>query len=254
MKKLLLSITASALLSTGVFAQTTAQDWTKTDCASASHNLFSYLDNFEVVVMEFGMGCSSCSTAANYLINTLRTKYDASHPGKVKFFYLDYWTGNTCPADVQPMLNGFNFHAGFDNCMAEKNYYMTGSPMPAIVIAAGPAHTVIYEKNSFNQANDTTNIRTAIDNALISMSVPCCNNQIVPLTVSPNPSNGVFVIESGFIISSVSVFDITGKEVYTSSYNSNKINIDLTGMVEKGIYFAEITINGKKQVEKIVVE
>jgi len=252
MKKLLLTTTASFTFVFS-FAQTTAQDWTKTDCSSNSVNLFSLLDNNEVVVMEFGMGCSSCSVAANYLINTLKAKYDISHPGSVNFFYMDYWTGNTCTGDVQPMLAGYAFDAGFDNCMNEKNYYMTGSPMPAIVIATGPAHTVIYEKNSFNQGNDTANIRTSIDNALMMLSIgdPVATNNI---SVSPNPSNGNITIESYNNITSIMIYDIAGKEVYTSRPDINKINLDLTGMVEKGIYFAEITIDGKTQTEKIVIE
>lgn len=252
MKKLLLTGTAMTLMAVS-FAQTTAQDWTKNDCSSNSINLFSLLDNQEVVVMEFGMGCSSCSVAANYLINTLKAKYDVSHPGRVNFFYMDYWTGNTCAGSVQPMLNGYAFNAGFENCMNEKNYYMTGSPMPAIVIVAGSSHAVVYEKNSFNQANDTTNIRTAIDNALILMSVPVVTAE-KQINIMPNPSNGNFTIEATDLITSVVLYDITGKQVYTSAANSTKVDLKLNEVLEKGIYFAEITVNGKTIKEKFIVE
>lgn len=254
MNKIILSL-SFFFISYFTVAQTTAQDWNKTDCSGGDHNLFSYLDNYEVVVIEFGMGCGSCSSAADYLINTLKTKYDASHPGKVKFFYMDYWAGNDCAGYVQPMLNGYAFDAGFENCQPELSYYMTGSPMPAIVIAAGPMHSVIYEKNNFIAGSDTTNIRSEIDTALMMLAGPqcfCTDEEYIRLY--PNPSEGNIDIRSTFDITSIMIYDIAGKEVFFLSPNAKIVNIGLGGTIAKGIYFAEITVEGHRQIEKFVVE
>jgi len=246
------SFTAFTFCNSG--AQTVAQDWTLNDCDGNPVSLFSLLDNNEVVVMEFGMGCSSCYDAAAYLIDTLKVQYDITNPGKVKFFYMDYWVGNDCVNNVAPILALYNFDSGFEHCQAEKNYYISGSPMPGIVIASGPGHIIAYESNAFSN-NDTTTIRTSIDNALMTMSLPVCECDLLSkLVISPNPTNGNITIQSSFEITSVAVFDITGKQIYSASPNTSKVNLDLTGITEKGIYFAEIIINGKTQTGKFVIE
>ena len=64
----------------------TAMDFNMTDCNDTMHHLFAdYLDNEEVVIMEFFMECPSCVLASQSLspmFNGLAIQY----PGKVNFF------------------------------------------------------------------------------------------------------------------------------------------------------------------------
>lgn len=241
-------------------AQTTAQDFTLTDCNSNSHTLFTYLDAEEVVVIEFGMGCSSCYTAATALMG-MQTNYDSSQPGKVNFFYMDYWTGNTCASDVAPMMSANNFDAGFDNAGAQKSYYMTGSPMPGIVIVAGSNHSVIYEKNSF-ASGDVATMTAAIDNFFATIGIE--ENKLTEenFTLYPNPAeNNVTLtttLENSVTGVSIEVTDITGKVVavlsdLTLSEGTNSINIPLNDL-ESGQYIVRIITSETvitKNIQKI---
>ena len=70
----------------------------------------------------------------------------------------------------------------------------------------------------------------------------------------PNPTDGVFVIEleenSKY---DVTVIDILGKTVYTSSINNMNTTIDLSGF-DKGVYTVELKDENSKYTEKLIVE
>ena len=70
----------------------------------------------------------------------------------------------------------------------------------------------------------------------------------------PNPTDGVFVIEldknSKY---EVTVIDILGKTIYTSSINDMNTTIDLSGL-EKGVYTVELKDGNSKYTEKLIVE
>ena len=70
----------------------------------------------------------------------------------------------------------------------------------------------------------------------------------------PNPTDGVFVIEleenSKY---DVTVIDILGKTIYTSSINDMNTTIDLSGL-EKGVYTVELKDRNSKYSEKLIVE
>jgi len=70
----------------------------------------------------------------------------------------------------------------------------------------------------------------------------------------PNPTNGIFVIELDKNLKyEVTVIDILGKTVYTSSINDMNTTIDLSGL-EKGVYTVELKDENSKYTEKLIVE
>lgn len=244
MKNSTLLFISTVFLSLAGFSQP-AFDWTKTDCSSTSHTLFSYLDNEEVVIMEFVMGCSSCTDAATYLLQT-RDKYAVSNPGKVQVFYMDYWTGNDCAADVIPAAAPYAFDAVFDHCQPELSAYMTGSPMPAVIIAAGSNHQVIYQQNSFMPA-DTLAMETAITNFFATISVEE-NTLVDNVRLFPNPATGVVCLnfdnqKNGKF--SASVYDLSGRKVKTLDLGdliigTHKIRLN-TDELSRGSYVLSLT-------------
>lgn len=69
----------------------------------------------------------------------------------------------------------------------------------------------------------------------------------------PNPTNSILNIEiSDYTLHEndlqVKLYDVTGKEVYTSVINKQKLNLDLS-YLEKGIYFIQINIDDKKYLK-----
>jgi hypothetical protein len=248
MKKTYFIILALVIGSNFSFGQMVAPDWTLTDCASNSHNLYSILDSQEVVVMEFSHGCASCSNAASYLMN-IKAQYDISHPGKVNWFFMDY-NGNTCPT-VTSMISSFDFDAAFVNCQPQKdNYYPSIFPMPAVVIAAGNYHTVIFQNNTWLNS-DTADIKTALDHFFVTVGVENENN--TQLNVYPNPVHSTlfvkFLDQSGFRIT-----NMVGQEQKVSVVNimDTGLLIDVSGLTN-GNYILEIA-SPDRAMRKIFVK
>jgi hypothetical protein len=70
--------------------------------------------------------------------------------------------------------------------------------------------------------------------------------------LKPNPSNGVFSVNSQFEIEKVEIYNTKGQVISSLNTNSNEVSIDLTG-VERGIYFVKVNSNGIISNEKIII-
>lgn len=257
MKKIVffLLLAVSAKLS----AQTTAQNWTKTDCNGVSHTLFSYLDSNKVVVMEFGMGCSSCIVAGQNL-TTMKNTYASSNPGDVHFFYLDY-TSNSCTTINNSLANNAIDFPGINAAATQKNYYTTGSPMPMVVVVGGPSHKVYYKKTSYS-TGDNTAIQNAINLALSEMSVTGIADNTKPSLFSayPNPAKNEVTITYHLEKTSdvtLRIFDFAGKEVYaasTKNVGSGNQNVLVpTSELAAGLYYVSINTETSKQTLKLEI-
>lgn len=245
MKKILLSL--SLVFCLLVNAQQTAQDWTNTDCISGNtYNLFNLLDSNKVVVMEFEMGCYSCA-AASVILEERKQAYDTAHPGKVEFFVMDYWPGNTCTT-VSKFINDSSFTMpGFANCGPDKDYYTLSMPMPMVVIAAGSNHSVYYKKLYFD-STDTQDLTNAIDLALsdIASGINNPNAEGFSVSVAAGPAMaGVYlnVSLSGGDQSmlDLEVYDMLGNKVgeqktELTGTDFAQIKLDLPEVMT-GIYF-----------------
>ncbi|MCX6296166.1 MAG: T9SS type A sorting domain-containing protein [Bacteroidetes bacterium] len=256
MKKILTLTSVLLFISLSNYAQT-AVDWTKLDCSGISHNLYTYLNNEDVVIMEFAMGCSSCTNAGARLLST-KDKYAISNPGKVNVFYMDYWPGNTCATVVLPTTTPYAFDAVFDHSLAEKdNYFASSSPMPGIAIAAGSSHQIIYQVNSFVDA-DTTLIEQAITAFFATANIKenLFENTI---TLSPNPSTGDVIInftntETENI--NISLFNLNGQLI--KGLFNEKVSVgDFKKIIDirsypKGLYYINIS-NSKYSIHKKIV-
>ena len=66
----------------------TATDFTADDCNGTSHNLYSELDDGNVVVLCWVMPCGPWFLGAEYAQNAVQS-FNISHPGKVKYYIVD---------------------------------------------------------------------------------------------------------------------------------------------------------------------
>lgn len=84
MKKLLVLAATMVAGISAATAQTTAMNFTQTDCSGTSHTLFTDLNAGKVVIMEWYMGpsCQPCKTAAQQ-IEGLKSSLLQSYPCKV---------------------------------------------------------------------------------------------------------------------------------------------------------------------------
>ncbi len=77
------------------------------------------------------------------------------------------------------------------------------------------------------------------------------NNKV---TISPNPSSGIFTISASKKFSDIEIFDVLGKIVFKD--NSLKSNIDMDFSIQlKGIYFYKVTDQNKLvKFGKVIIE
>lgn len=223
MKKIITLFAATFLLGVTSFGQGIAPNWTLPDCSSTNHTLYNYLDSQEVVVMFFVMGCYTCTNAGNLMME-LKDDYDVSHPGKVNFFLMDYYPTNTC-YDVDTTWNTYHFDAYFSGCWAVKDhYYPTVYPMPAVVIAAGNYHTVIYNDLSW-QNTDTTLIKQSIDHFFATAGIE--ENLQDKINIYPNPASETLTIDLAAIpkeeFEGIEVYDSNGKKMKLVYNTTNEI-------------------------------
>jgi hypothetical protein len=260
MKKILLSLGLLFIVLFSNAQVTTSQDWTKTDCDGNSHTLFTYLNNNEVVVMMFEMGCSSCAAAGKVLEN-MKQVYDVSNPGKVHFFAMDYPVGETCLANTNAFMagNGLTYPA-FDHCLAEKNYYTSTSPMPMIVVTAGLAHNIFYIKNSYSTTgSDSIDIYNAIGLG-ITAGVDELNS-ITNMKVYPNPSESdpeiSFYLNSDAKVK-IDLVNVLGENVMTlvneqKQKGNYKLEISAAAL-PKGVYFISAVIGNSFGTFKVIIQ
>jgi hypothetical protein len=60
------------------------------------------------------------------------------------------------------------------------------------------------------------------------------------ITVYPNPSHGIFMMNARNGIEQIKVYNLTGKQIYSSKNNPSGLGVDLRGL-GSGIYFYQIT-------------
>jgi hypothetical protein len=76
------------------------------------------------------------------------------------------------------------------------------------------------------------------------------------ITLSPNPSNGVFTIALNTTVDilEASVTNTLGQIVKTeTAKNASQLTIDLSGM-SKGIYYLTLTTSGRKNILKLILD
>ena len=228
------------------YAQTTAQNWTKTDCSGKSHNLFAELDSGNVVVLEYVMmNCGSCVTAGNGL-KTIINPYTTSHPKKVRLYSIGYTNSYTC-TDMLNWKTANNFtHPVFTGGASDVSYY-GGMGMPTIVVVGKNNHKVYYKKLGYTSA-DNAAITSAINLALAQSGptgISKTDEAQLQIRLFPNPVaeelqiNMPEKLADQFVIT-----DLAGREHQTSilPFGSEvKIN---TSHLADGIYFMNFLKNG----------
>jgi len=78
-------------------------------------------------------------------------------------------------------------------------------------------------------------------------------HQISGLSIYPNPSTGIFTIATDDTVA-ITVFDITGKTVFTSAQISNGESINLTSL-QSGVYIAKLKgTDNMETTEKLIIK
>lgn len=239
MKKILTSIALMSLVAVSN-AQTTATNFTATDCSSTSHTLFTELDGGKVIVLAWVMPCSMCTNDAKAAYDAVQS-FATSHPGKVLYYLIDDAGDNPC-SSLTPWgtTNGITSPtAVFDNAggmISESNY--GGSGMPHIVVVGGSNHHIYFNKK--NGSNDGAAITDSINSALTALAVYNVSNTANEFKITPNPSANEVVISYSKSIKNVSVISLNGRVVMEQALSGDSKNVTINiSALAKGMYIVK---------------
>lgn len=253
MKKIITSL-ALAFAAFNVSAQTTATNFTATDCNSVSHTLFDELNSGKVVVLVWVMPCGMCNSGAKQAYDAAQS-FATSNPGQVLYYLVDdlgdascaqlasFATSNT----IGP--NNLTIFSNVGNLIKESDY--GGSGMPHVVVMGGNDHQIYFNKLN-GQAADQPGITTAINSALTALSVSSVANQI-SFSISPNPVNDKLTISYAKAVKAITLMSINGQIVREESYAKGMLNpsIDLGGLAIGTYTVRVIDAEGKSGIQKI---
>ncbi len=257
MKKLITTALLAAATSVAL-AQTTATNWTATDCNSTSHTLFNELDNGKVIVFVWVMPCGSCVAASTTAYNVVQS-FATSNPGQVLFYLADDLGDANCAA----LTNWINSNSigntanmtifgNSGNVINEADFGGTG--MPHVIVMGGTNHQIFFNKKN-SQANDQAGITTAINSALQALSINNVNSQI-EFSVSPNPVSENFAVSYTKAIKKITVTAVNGQIVKEETFATGKKNptVDMSETAS-GVYIIKITdIDDKTGIQKVIKE
>lgn len=223
-------------------AQTTAEDFTKTDCESVEYNLFDALDTGSVVVMEIVMldGCLPCITAA-HLMEPVIDEYNLNYENRILWFTMGYNDSYSCDELIAwKNANEIGCDAQFVEGADQAEYY-GGVGMPTIIIIGRNTHQVYYIKFGFIPS-DTVEFAEALDYAL-GIADPLTVNSLFQgnLNIYPNPVIDHIEFNQSFQAGSVArIYNSTGKLTLEKIIKGNSLDLS---QLSAGNYFLSISEN-----------
>ncbi|MES2286808.1 MAG: T9SS type A sorting domain-containing protein [Bacteroidota bacterium] len=258
MKKSLLFGFILFLIGFVAFGQTTATDFTLTDCAGNPHSLFTDLDAGKVIVISFVMPCASCIAPSVSAYDVVQN-YTISDPGRVVFYLSDDNGTTSCST-----LNAWASQNGMPNAtvisttaLKMSQYNGNGVGMPKIVVLGGSNHTVYYNENDGDNSHD---IDAAIIQALGATGMSEVENTIVNLNILPNPvknsANISYSLNQSKAIS-IEIFNVLGEKLKTIALEKQTAGkhtapIDLETF-SNGIYFIKLNASASSETVKFTV-
>jgi len=238
-------------------AQTTATNWTATDCSSVSHTLFTELDAGNIIVFIWVMPCGSCVNGAKAAYNAVQS-FATSHPGKVRYYIADDLGDASCTtltswitSNTIGATSNMTIFSNAGNVINEADFGGTG--MPHVIVMGGTDHKIHYNKKN-SLTNDQPGITAAINTALGALSTPVITSEN-SVSVVPNPATGVITVSYASAVQQVSVTSVTGEIVRNVTFENGKMNptVNLAD-VAPGIYFVKVKDNDGKTFVKEVVK
>ncbi|MDG2369567.1 MAG: T9SS type A sorting domain-containing protein [Flavobacteriales bacterium] len=253
MKKQILAFSLFLLSSLGLVSQTNATDFTANDCDGVTHNLFSELNNEQVVVIAWVMPCATCiQDPLNAYVAV--ESYALSHPGRVKFYLVDDYADTPCQS-LETWANNYGMGSCtmFSDAAVDMGDY--GQPgMPKIVVLGSSDHKIYFNQNSSSQGIDL-----AIDLALSESSTSIKSNLNFTISTFPNPATNSLNINYNLVQKSkltFEIFNLLGANVITHKNDFNQLSgaykLNVSNL-KNGTYLLKVSTENGQRVIKFSV-
>jgi hypothetical protein len=259
MKKITLILVAIIFSTIVSLAQTTAIDFTLTDCDGISHTLFPIIDSGNAVVLVYEHQCGSCVAGVGNLKSAINTNFSTTP--NIRVLYLD--NGGYSCSSVKTWISSHSYIPGPAFTYASDQSTPYGPGMPVIVVAGTKSHKVYIVANNSGPATYTnvTNLKNAIQSALTDISNGINSEQGNNSSVSiyPNPAdNNKTWLHFNNSLSKVSGFEIVNAAgqiiqpltIIQPGVQDKEIS---TSRLEKGIYFIYLNSSEGTIVKKLIV-
>lgn len=260
MKKIILTVCTFLLATTLTFAQTTATNFTATDCNSNVHTLFTELDNGKIVVLVWIMPCGTCINDALGAYNAVQS-FAASHPGKVIYYLIDdIGNANCATLSAWATTNGMDVSKivifnNTGNSIKESDY--GGGGMPHVAVVGGTNHKIHI--NILDGANNEAAFKNAISAAL-STNVSQFEKEKVIISVYPNPAKNHIAVQFALDKEeeiTISIFNAIGSQVKSviipQTVGKLQTNINFDGTLSNGVYFLQLKTGERMKTVKFEV-
>lgn len=206
----------------------------------------------------------------NFLRNVSSGGFGAG--SRMVMFNQNQWAGNYSGQNIiaikfkaKAITNSLNLRIAFDGtggriCTTNAYIINSGNPWKEVIIPISPSDFTLVGGTNISQTLQNVNTMRIlsssspawegavisatldIDTIEASTTLNLINHQLNELSISPNPSNTFIHLKtpSNLKIDSVEVFDLLGKQVYTSNVLENQIDVSKWS---NGMYILKISVD-----------
>ncbi len=211
----------------------------------------SYAPASDVIIGDNWMVSPSFSISNGGILDSVRYKFSGfSTPQEGDTIAIYLLNGSQNPALASSKILLFDFRG--DVYTNDYKYHIkTNISLPPL---DGKSYLAIRYRNNEWSSNWLT---VAFDNISISDPTVGIQDEITnssEIKVFPNPSNGIFTIQSPKTIQSVKVHNECGETIYPNNFIQNDITkLDLSNY-PKGMYIISIELENKIVIQKVIIE
>ncbi len=260
------SLALLLMLSIASFAQTNnynvgdvVDDFTVTDIHGVEHNLYEYADAGKYIYLDFFFDtCGPCQTWQP----TYSEFYDKYGCNQGDLVMISINDGSD--SDEEVILYEETYGGPFNHAPAvsadggggpvTSNFGVGAFPTFCMI---GPDRTLL--QNDIWPLTDVTTFEATFPAGLDPEVMECTILEVTEFTdasfsIFPTISNGqnISIVMNNQVATSVIIYDITGKEVY--SYDTNSNNIEFSLNVNSGIYLVQVNTGSGSTVKKLIIK
>ncbi|MBV1924458.1 MAG: T9SS type A sorting domain-containing protein [Flavobacteriaceae bacterium] len=237
----------------------TVDDFTVTDVHGVEHNLYEYTAAGKYVYLDFFFDtCGPCQQTTP-IFNEFFDKYGCNEGDLVMISM-----NNGSDSDEEVIAFEEQFGGPFNHAPAISADGGAGVVDSNFSIAAYPTYCMIGADNTLLVGDiwplsgvetfEATFATAGIDPTVMECSLGVTEIENLDFSIFPTVSNGqnINVELANQTAKNISVYDVTGKLVYSNNENSNQITFNLN--VNAGVYFVKVNTDASSATKKIIIK